>query len=187
MALVKTPGDSNHTPRRSDRLPAEAARGAAGECRPAARFQRQAVVLSAPPEAPLLFLSQPRIVRKSRVKRANFSRGKFCSSALAATRRAGVSVRKAASGQPGRSATFLRAWLLNEWELRGAGPSGAQPPRSAAATPTFLLLRRRGCRCDRQGLFSALLLHEVLLKKREGKRGTSLLGSEGILKAQPLP
>lgn len=140
MALVKTPGDSNHTPRRPGRLPAETARGAAGECGPAARFQRQAVVLSAPPGAPLLFLSQPRIVRKSRVKRANFSRGKFCSAVLLATRGAGVSVRKAASGQLGRSATFLRAWLLNEWELRGAELSGAQPPSSAAATPTFLLL-----------------------------------------------
>lgn len=51
-----------------------------------------------------------------------------------------MSVRKAASGQLGRSATFLRAWLLNEWELRGAELSGAQPPSSAAATPTFLLL-----------------------------------------------
>uniref|UniRef100_A0A480HWQ9 Phospholipid phosphatase 3 isoform X1 n=1 Tax=Sus scrofa TaxID=9823 RepID=A0A480HWQ9_PIG len=131
---------------------------------PASKGRRWCFLL---PGAPPLFLSQPRIVRKSKGKRVNS--------------RAETSAALRCSG---------RAELACPCAKQRGGSAGARPPSSAAgclmngscaepshlgALPQLLLsssscccccccccCRRRRRRCDRLGLFSALLFHEVL-------------------------
>lgn len=135
--------------------------GGRRECGSAACFQRRRWCFLLPLGASAFFLSQPQIVRKSKRKRAK-SRAESCAE-LRGSRRAGLACAwesERANGQRGRSATFLRSWRLNEWELRGA-----RPLRSASPAPTFPPLAAAAAAAAvviASGLFSALLFHEVL-------------------------
>lgn len=127
----------------------------------AACFQRRRWCFLLPLGASAFFLSQPQIVRKSKRKGARSRAESFAE--LRCSGRAGLACAwgsERGSGQRGRSATFLRSWRLNEWELRGArplrsaSPAPTFPPPAAAAAAAAVVIAL--------GLFSALLFHEVL-------------------------
>lgn len=170
---AKTLRKSGHTPRRGVRCLAEAAPESGGSAwvwgaeggesaasLPASKRRRWWCSLL-PLGASAFFLSQPQIVRKSKRKGAKSRAESFAE--LRCSGRAGLACAwgsERASGQRGRSATFLRSWRLNEWELRGdrplrsASPAPTFPPPVAAAAAAAVVIAL--------GLFSALLFHEVL-------------------------